>query len=249
MMQGKVRPLSRDGKTLPRQAIGIPNALSRQSDMRTVRRHRDFLPVRLQDHVCVVISGLFIARYEREPGLRVSELLLPGDVVADGVLGASPPGTLVAATAGRVVAVDLARACQLTTSDQDATQWLLKGMAIRAQRAENRQTNLMRADIRTRLAGFLLDWSDAIGGTRLPGPYNGGLTQRTIAEMIGATRAAVNRTLHGLERRGVVELGEGGITIVSFDGLRHAARSAEPILGGVQRLSEPCHVAHQRSSA
>lgn len=111
--------------------------------------------------------------------------------------------------------------------------WLLRGMSIRVGRSQNRQANLMTTDVRARLSRLLLDWC-AVGDTaHVPGPFQGGLAQSVLAEVIGSTRHTVNRTLRSFEHRGFVVLEHGGITVEDFDAVTRLARKAKPYFAGV----------------
>lgn len=186
----------------------------------------------LDQRLCLVRAGRLVARLAPEPGLHLAELLLPGDVIAEGAFGGAAPRTLTALTAASLVVVDGPAASNLLVTGGATTRWLLEGMTHRVKRAENRQTNLMTTDLRTRLARFLLDWCQATTDVHLPGPFRGGFTQSVLAELVGSTRHTVNRTLQDFERRGVVVLEDGGITVEDFVVMRRCARSAAPYLLG-----------------
>ncbi len=63
------------------------------------------------------------------------------------------------------------------------------------------------------LASVYAEGEDATGPVTIP------LTQETVSELAGTSRATVNRTLREQERLGAVRLRRGGITILSADAL------------------------------
>lgn len=191
----------------------------------------------LQDRVGVVKSGLLLARYESEPGLRIAELLLPGDVIAEGLFGGTAPDALTAVSHANLVVLGAGDVTALLAGGPPSP--LLRGMTVRVRRAENRQWNLTTTDMRTRLARFLLDWCEVNRTVHLPGPFRGGFAQTVLAEVIGSTRHTVNRTVHDFERRGVLVLEDGGITVEDFAVIRRCARGAAPYLLGADRHPQP----------
>jgi hypothetical protein len=93
--------------------------------------------------------------------------------------------------------------------------------------------NLMTADARARLARILLDWCEATTDVHLPSPFRGGFTQSVLAELIGSTRHTVNKVLRDYEKRGVVVLEHGGVTLQRLDVIGRCARDAQPYFHGV----------------
>lgn len=187
----------------------------------------------LQSELCIVRSGVLVARYESEPGMRVAEVLCAGDVIADGLFGGRAPITLTATTPVSLAVLDADQVGGALESDPAASLWIIHGMTVRARRAENRQVNLMTTDSRARLSRFLLDWCESGSTAHLPGPFRGGVAQRVLAEVIGSTRHTVNRTLQDFEKRGVIVLEDGGVTVERFEVLRRCARGTQPYLYGV----------------
>jgi CRP/FNR family cyclic AMP-dependent transcriptional regulator len=175
--------------------------------------------------------------------MRVAELLFPGDVVAEGVFGGVAPGALTAATPAHLVVLEADLVHELLANAGETPPWLMHAMTVRVRRAENRQSNLMLVDVRTRLARFLLDWCEATRTVHVPGPFRGGLARTVLAEVIGSTRHTLNRTLHDFEKRGVVVMENGGVTVEDFVVIRRCAVRASSYLHGVDRpfvVKDPC---------
>lgn len=202
----------------------------------------------LENHLCVVTSGMVLANYESEPGSRLAEVLVPGDVVAEGICGGQAPSGFTTITSATLVVHDTKSVDDLLVRGGSSADWLLRGMSIRVGRSENRQANLMRTDMRARLSRLLLDWCAVGATTHVPGPFRGGLAQSVLAEVIGSTRHTVNRTLRNFEHRGFVVLEHGGITVEDFDAVTRLAREAKPYFTGVELHSQDAGP-YQRHSA
>jgi CRP/FNR family cyclic AMP-dependent transcriptional regulator len=187
----------------------------------------------LQSDLCLVRSGLLVARYESEPGMAVAEILWPGDVIGEGIFGGVAPVSLTAATPATLAVLDAERVDDVLSNDHAASQWLMRAMAVRARRAQNRQVNLMTANTRARLSRLVLDWCESGSTVHVPGPFRGGVAQNVLAEVIGSTRHTVSRTLQDFDRRGVILLEESGVTVRKFDVLRRCARATRPYFHGV----------------
>jgi CRP-like cAMP-binding protein len=68
------------------------------------------------------------------------------------------------------------------------------------------------------VASLLVDESEDAGGpVRLP--------QATLAQLLGATRPAVNRVLRGMEAEGLIRLGYREIEVADTQGLERIAAS------------------------
>jgi CRP-like cAMP-binding protein len=55
------------------------------------------------------------------------------------------------------------------------------------------------------------------------------LTQQTIADLLGVQRTSVTRTLRGLQRQGIIEIGYGHIAVRDYAALAEAAESVRAI--------------------
>jgi CRP/FNR family transcriptional regulator, cAMP and macrophage regulator len=83
---------------------------------------------------------------------------------------------------------------------------------------QRRLLQLTGGDLRQQLAALLLDEGGEVGNpVRLP--------QATLAELLGATRPAVNRVLKALETDGLIRLGYREIEVADAQGLEWIAAS------------------------
>lgn len=95
--------------------------------------------------------------------------------------------------------------------------WLCN-LAGRLSQARTRVGQVLGRSLSQRLARLLLE--EGVDGTmKLP--------QRTIAQMLGVQRTSVNKTLNEFERRGIIQIGYGSVTVADEEALRHIAFDAD----------------------
>lgn len=107
---------------------------------------------------------------------------------------------------------------------------LLLSASLRRKQALERRLELVAAhDVEKRILLCLADFAEY--GEREPdGSFSLPLTQRDIANLIGATRETTSLMLNQMERNGLLGLSRGKVTIPSVKRLKHAAYPvAEPI--------------------
>jgi len=97
---------------------------------------------------------------------------------------------------------------------------MLAAMSSRLRRADERIRALSLLDVNGRVAHLLLQQSTDAGGDTFPRR----LTHQNMAELIGASRETVSRTLRHLTDRSVIEIGRRTITILDRPALEAAVR-------------------------
>lgn len=146
----------------------------------------------------------------RRHGVRrvVLQVLHPGDVYGDipFLCQMAPPFTARALSDAAVVELDADAFWALLSTRPHVCQRFLFSIASRLQRMQQRLLEVTAGDLQRQVASFLLDETRG-GSTVIP------LTQSTIAELLGATRPNVNRTLKHLEADGIVALGYRSIEV------------------------------------
>jgi CRP/FNR family transcriptional regulator, cAMP and macrophage regulator len=176
------------------------------------------------DCIYVVRRGL-IGQGRRTHGRRVTFLLLrPGDIVGDeAALTASPAlFDTYAVTDATVLVVPTAQFLQaLDLRSPFGRQWAI-GLGSRISALRSRLEELLGADLRTRIAALLHHELQ-------PGARVVTLTQQTIADLLGVQRTSVTRTLQGLQRQGIIDIGYGHIAIRDHRALAKAAGSDRAI--------------------
>lgn len=104
----------------------------------------------------------------------------------------------------------------------DLCMAVLAGLSKRLRRADERIRALSLLDVNGRVAHLLLQQAADAGSDTFPRR----LTHQTMAELIGASRETVSRTLRHLEERGVVAVNRRQVTILDRAALEAAVRSA-----------------------
>jgi CRP-like cAMP-binding protein len=97
---------------------------------------------------------------------------------------------------------------------------LLRELSGRLRRADDTIGSLALRDVNGRIAHLLLELADEEGGSRITRR----LTHATIAQMVGASRETVSRTLGALVSAGVLTMSRREIVILDPGALRHTAQ-------------------------
>ena len=99
---------------------------------------------------------------------------------------------------------------------------LLGELSRRLRRADETIASLALLDVNGRIAHLLLDMAREEGGNRIARK----LTHATIAQMVGASRETVSRTMRSLAIQGVISMNRQEIVLKDPDQLRTAAKRA-----------------------
>ncbi len=171
--------------------------------------------------VFVVRRGL-IGLGSRAQGRRITFLLLrPGDIVGDvaALLGGVALFDAFAVTEAKVVVVPAAGFLEaLDLRSPFSRQWAV-GLGERVSALQARLEEVLGGDLRSQIASLL--HHELEGGARVVS-----LTQQTIADLLGVPRTSVTRTLRGLQRQRIVDVGYGHIAILDPAALAAAAGRA-----------------------
>jgi CRP-like cAMP-binding protein len=137
-------------------------------------------------------------------GLRrvVLQILRDGDLLGDVPFFCRLPAPFTARALTEVMLIRLDRPSldRLLAARPALAQRFLYSLASRLDRMQQRLLQLTRGDLRQQVALLLIyESGDAQGAVRLP--------QSTLAQLLGATRPAVNRVLKALEAEGMIRLG------------------------------------------
>lgn len=97
---------------------------------------------------------------------------------------------------------------------------LLRELSRRLRRADETIASLALLDVNGRIAHLLLEMAREEGGGRI----TRGLTHATIAQMVGASRETVSRTMKSLAIQGVIVMNRREIVLKDPDQLRTAAK-------------------------
>lgn len=175
------------------------------------------------DALYLVAAGQVKVVIVGEDGREVILAVLgPGDFFGELALIDDEPRS------AHVIAMDDARLLVLRRDDfQRALEThprialgLLRAVARRLRRADDKIGALVLLDVYGRVARALLELAEDSGDGRQVRR----VTHATIAQMIGSTRETVSRTLRELAERGLIEVSRGGIRLSDPTALRGAAR-------------------------
>ncbi len=153
-------------------------------------------------------------------GLRrvVLQILRDGDLLGDVPFFCRLPAPFTARALTDVMLIRLDRPSvdRLLAARPALAQRFLYSLASRLDRMQQRLLQLTRGDLRQQVASLLVAESgEAQAAVRLP--------QATLAELLGATRPAVNRILKALEADGVIRVGYREIVVAEPRALQRIA--------------------------
>jgi CRP/FNR family transcriptional regulator, cyclic AMP receptor protein len=194
------------------------------------RGHTVFAEGEPGEELFIIISGkVKIGR--RSPDGRDNLLTIMGPSDMFGELSIFDPGprTSSATTITEVHAVSMGReALRAWISDRPETaEQLLRVLARQLRRTTNDLADLIFADVSGRVAGQLLQLARRFG-TQERGALRvtHDLTQEEIAQLVGATRETVNKTLSDFTQRGWIRLEGKSVLISNTERLARRARHA-----------------------
>jgi CRP-like cAMP-binding protein len=170
------------------------------------------------DSVYVVRRGL-VGLGRRAHGRRVTFLLLhPGDIVGNlaALLGRAAFFDAFAVTEAKVLVVPAAEFLEaLDLRSSFVRQWAI-GLGGRISALQVRLEEVLGGDLRSQIASLLHHELET--GSRVVS-----LTQQMIADLLGVQRTSVTRTLQGLQRQGIIDIGYGHIAVRDHASLATAA--------------------------
>jgi CRP-like cAMP-binding protein len=101
---------------------------------------------------------------------------------------------------------------------------LLRSVGALVRRLTEQATDLVFLDLAARVAKLLVREAEGRSGEQRQGALvDLGLTQTELAQMVGASRPAVNRVLQSLSARGSISIKGRTITIHDYSALRRRA--------------------------
>jgi CRP/FNR family transcriptional regulator, cAMP and macrophage regulator len=173
--------------------------------------------------VHVVRRGL-VGLGRRIHGRRLTFLLLrPGDIAGDeaAVLGSAALADAFAVTDASVLDVPVAEFLHALDLRSPFVRRWAAGLGGRLSAFQTRLEQVLAGDLRSSIASLLLH--ELRGHARVVN-----FTQQTIADLLGVQRTSVSRTLHDLQRQGIVDVGYGHIAVRDIAGLAKAAGIQAP---------------------
>jgi CRP/FNR family transcriptional regulator, cyclic AMP receptor protein len=179
------------------------------------------------DYLVVIVQGLVKVTVTSRWG---DEMLLatlgPSDVVGElsVIDGGVRSASLVALKPTTGIVIGRTPLIAFMQRSPELLDVLLRSMGALIRRLTERATDLVFLDLAARVAKLLLREADVRGGEQRQGvPIDLGLTQTELAQMVGASRPAVNRVLQTLAARGSISLDGRKIIIRDSIALRRRA--------------------------
>ena len=186
--------------------------------------HREDLAESLQ----FVVRGRFAVRVTTPVGDNVLlDVLGPGDVFGELALllpDARRSATVSALETGETRSVLRDDFARLQRSHPGVKDVLLRVLAEQLRRASDRVVEAHYVDAETRVRRRVCELAETY--REGAGPPAVPLTQEDLAAMAGTSRATVNRVLREEEKRGVVALDRGRVTVLDAEGLDAGAAGA-----------------------
>jgi len=179
------------------------------------------------DYLVVIVRGLVKVTVTSPRG---DEMLLvtlgPSEVVGElsVIDGGARSASVVALTPTTGIVIGRAPLIALMQRSPELFDVLLRSMGALVRRLTERATDLVFLDLAARVAKLLLREAEGRSGEQRQGALvDLGLTQTELAQMVGASRPAVNRVLQSLAARGSISITGREITIQDFTALRRRA--------------------------
>ena len=174
------------------------------------------------DRLYILLSGK--VKHGRENLLAV---LGPGEIV--GELTLFDPGprstTATAVAPTELLTLDHNQLMTFVESHPQLAKDMLRALAQRLRRTNTALADLVFSDVPGRVAKALLDLADRFGSPTDDGvhvPHD--LTQEELAQLVGASRETVNKSLAEFVSRGWIRLEGRAVTLLDVDRLRRRAR-------------------------
>ncbi|MDO5049139.1 MAG: Crp/Fnr family transcriptional regulator [Actinomycetaceae bacterium] len=154
-------------------------------------------------------------------------VLGPGEIIGELTLFDPGPRSTTATAVSPVTLLHLDHADLIGILDTNPTmgKHMLRALARRLRRTNESLADLVFSDVPGRVAKALLDLADRFGTPTDEGvhvPHD--LTQEELAQLVGASRETVNKSLADFVSRGWIQLEGRAVTLLDLDRLARRAR-------------------------
>lgn len=179
--------------------------------------------------LCLVREGsLKLTRTTASGRPSILAVLGPGDTVGEMSLldGSDRTATATALTPSVVLELSQARFDRWLADQPAAAPLLLRHLGRRLRASNDVISDLVFADVPTRVARLVLKLAEQFGleDDRGVVVVEHQLTQEELAQLVGSARETVNKALSSFAGRGWIELGRRSIAILDGERLRRFAR-------------------------
>lgn len=180
------------------------------------------------DRLYILLSGKVKLGHASPDGREnLLAVLGPGEIV--GELTLFDPGprstTATAVAPTEMLTLDHSQLMAYVESHPQLAKDMLRALAQRLRRTNTALADLVFSDVPGRVAKALLDLADRFGSKTEDGvhvPHD--LTQEELAQLVGASRETVNKSLAEFVSRGWIRLEGRAVTLLDVDRLRRRAR-------------------------
>ena len=155
-------------------------------------------------------------------------VLGPGEMIGELTLFDPGPrsGTATAVAPTKMLQLEHTALMEFIDTRPELAKHMLRALAQRLRRTNEALADLVFSDVPGRVAKALLDLGDRFGTRTDDGtlhvPHE--LTQEELAQLVGASRETVNKTLAEFVSRGWIRLEGRGVHLLDVDRLRRRAR-------------------------
>ncbi len=182
----------------------------------------------LGDRLYIITEGKIKLGHSSEDGREsLLAILGPGEII--GELTLFDPGprstTATAVSSASLLSLDHADLVAVLDNSPEVAKHMLRALAQRLRRTNESLSDLVFSDVPGRVAKSLLDLADRFGT-----PSEGGvhvphdLTQEELAQLVGASRETVNKSLADFVSRGWIRLEGRAVTLLDVERLSRRAR-------------------------
>lgn len=180
------------------------------------------------DRLYIITEGKIKLGHSSEDGREsLLAILGPGEMI--GELTLFDPGkrstTATAVSPASMLCLDHSDLVQILDTNPEVAKHLLRALAQRLRRTNESLSDLVFSDVPGRVAKALLDLAERFGtpsddGTHVPHD----LTQEELAQLVGASRETVNKSLADFVSRGWIRLEGRAVALLDVDRLARRAR-------------------------
>ena len=202
---------------------------SMMSEVSLRRGERLFNEGEAGDRLYLIVEGKVKLGHTSGDGRdNLIAVLGPGEMI--GELTLFDPGprstTATAVAATRMMELDHDAMMRFIDAHPELSKHMLKALAQRLRRTNNALADLVFSDVPGRVAKALLDLADRFGHAGADGtvhvPHD--LTQEELAQLVGASRETVNKSLADFVSRGWIRLEGRAVLLLDIERLRRRAR-------------------------
>ncbi|GAA4419638.1 Crp/Fnr family transcriptional regulator [Georgenia halophila] len=180
------------------------------------------------DRLYIIVDGKVKLGHTASDGREnLLAVLGPGELL--GELTLFDPGprstTATAVAPSRLLTLEHAALMSFLESHPSLAKHMLRALAQRLRRTNESLADLVFSDVPGRVAKALLDLADRFGRPTDQGVHvSHDLTQEELAQLVGASRETVNKSLAEFVSRGWIRLEGRAVLLMEVDRLRRRAR-------------------------